>query len=198
MYAKIDDKGNIIQFPYRELDILSMNGNLPPDAVEVDTEKNKPQVSWDKILFYDDIENIGGSYILNYRISERFSDYDSKKLYISNLIKQYSEQNEKKFKSSVREVNLPYTQDEMNSWSIQVDESKNYLNGVGDYSFIEKLSQNREIELSELVNKIIQKHNNYIENYAKILGIYQRNREILSSIDLNDESTFYLIDQYGW
>lgn len=200
MYAKIDSQGNVIEFPVRNYDSFSplSSETLSDDIVEVDTETNKPQTTWNQILNYNGIENNNGNYILNYTISERYSDLDSKKKFIEKLINQYQDQNEKKFISLTKQVNVPYRQDEINTWNLQVTEAKNYLNGIDDYSFISRLAKEREIEILDLVNKIIVKHNSYVEEYGSILGKYQKNRQLLSNIDLNDESTFDLIDQYGW
>jgi len=198
MYARINENGDIVEFPIPNLDILRFRESIPDDVIEVDTETNKPSVTWDKTLLYDGIENINGSYILNYTITERFSNFEDKRKCVQNLITQYNKQNEAKFNSLVKEINLPYKQEEINSWNIQVQESKNYLNGINDYAFIQLLADQRGIELSGLVTKIMEKHMNYVNSYGDVLGRYQKNRELLSSINLEDETTFDLIDQYGW
>ena len=198
MYARINENGDIVEFPIPNLDILRFGESIPDDVIEVDTETNKPLVTWDKTLLYDGIENINGSYILNYTITERFSNFEDKRKCVQNLITQYNKQNEAKFNSLVKEINLPYKQEEINSWNLQVQESKNYLNGINDYAFIQLLADQRGIELSGLVTKIMEKHMNYVNSYGDVLGRYQKNRELLSSINLEDETTFDLIDQYGW
>lgn len=198
MYARIDNDGNVIEFPVLDSTLQFPNQTIPSDIVEVDVETNKPQTTWNKILKYDNIENVGGSYILSYIIEDRFSNIEDKKKFIKNLIKQYSDQNEKTFKYLSENINSPYRQEEINTWTLQVTEANNYLNGAGEYPFISKLAEKRNISISDLVNKIIEKHNTYINNYSEILGKYQKNRELLSTIDLNDELTFDLIDQYGW
>jgi hypothetical protein len=198
MYARINENGDIVEFPIVNLDILRFGESIPDDVIEVDTETNKPTLTWDKILLHDSIENINGSYILNYTISERFSKFEDKKKCVENLIIQYNKQNEAKFNSLVKEINFPYKQEEINSWNLQVQESKNYLNGINDCAFIELLANQRGIEISELVTKIMEKHMNYVNSYGDVLGMYQKNRELLSSINLDDETTFDLIDQYGW
>jgi hypothetical protein len=200
MYARIDDNGSIIEFPVRDFDTLRLPSSdpIPDDIVEVDTETNKPSKSWNQILSYNGVENINGNYFLNYSVNERHNDFDSKKSFIEKLVKQYKNQNERKFVALSKQINESYKQDEINTWNLQVTEAKNYLNNINDHSFIAKLSQERGIDLSDFVNKIITKHNSYVEEYGSILGKYQKNRELLSSIDLTDESTFDLIDQYGW
>jgi len=200
MYARIDNDGNVIEFPVREYDrfLLPSSEPLLDDVVEVDTETNKPITTWNQILSYNGIENINGNYFLNYSVNERHNDFDSKKTFIEKLVKQYKNQNERKFIALSKQINASYKQDEINTWNLQVTEAKNYLNDIDDYSFITKLAQERGIDLSDFVNKIMTKHNSYIEEYGTMLGKYQKNRELLFSIDLSDETTFDLIDQYGW
>lgn len=200
MYARIDNDGNVIEFPVREYDrfLLPSSEPLPDDVVEVDTETNKPITTWNQILSYNGIENINGNYLLNYSVNQRHNDFDSKKSFIEKLVRQYKDQNERKFIALSKQINAPYKQDEINTWNLQITEAKNYLNDIDDYSFISKLAAERGIDLSDFVNKIIAKHNSYIEEYGTMLGKYQKNRELLSSIDLTDETTFDLIDQYGW
>jgi hypothetical protein len=203
MYARVDIDGNVTQFPIYSIDSISiedflLNESLPSDIVEVDVVTNRPTETWNQKLIYGNVENVGGEYRLNYTVSEKFSDLESKKNGIEKLIKQYSNQNELRYKQTSKNSNSKYSEDEVNTWTLQLTEAKNYLNGVNDYTFITKLSQKREIELSDFANKIVEKHNSYVEDYGNILGIYQKNRELLSSIDLNDETTFDSIDQYGW
>lgn len=200
MYAKIDSQGNIVEFPVRNYDLFNMisSESLPDDIVEVDSNTNMPQTTWNQILKYDGIENINGNYILNYAVSERYFDFDDKKKFIENLIKQYLGENERRFSALSKQINTSYKQDEINTWNLQVTEAKNYLNNINDHSFISKLATERGIDLSDFANKIIAKHNSYVEEYGSVLGKYQKNRQLLSSIDLTDESTFDLIDQYGW
>lgn len=200
MYAKIDDSGNIIEFPVRDFDILRLSSSdpIPDNLVEVDTETNKPPTTWNQILNYNGVVNIDGNYFLNYSVNERYNNFDSKKSFIEKLVRQYKDQNERKFVALSKQINLSYKQDEINTWNLQVTEAKNYLNNINDHSFISKLAAERGIDLSDFVNKIVIKHNSYFEKYGNILGKYQKNRELLSNIDFNDESTFDLIDQYGW
>ena len=200
MYARIDNDGNVIEFPVREYDrfLLPSSEPLPDDVVEVDTETNKPITTWNQILSYNGIENTNGNYFLNYSVNQRYTDFDSKKSFIEKLVRQYKDQNERKFVSLSKQINALYKQNEINTWNLQITEAKNYLNDINDYSFISKLEAERGINLSDFVNKIIAKHNSYTEEYGTMLGKYQKNRELLSSIDLTDETTFDLIDQYGW
>ncbi len=203
MYARVDIDGNVTQFPVYSINNISiedflLNESLPSDIVEVDIVTNRPDETWNQKLIYSNVENVGGEYRLNYTTSEKFSDLESKKNGIAKLIEQYSNQNELRYKQTSKNSNSKYSEDEVNTWTLQLTEAKNYLNGVNDYTFINKLSQKRGIELSDFSNKIVEKHNSYVEEYGNILGIYQKNRELLSSIDLNDETTFDSIDQYGW
>jgi hypothetical protein len=196
MYAKIDENGNVIEFPLSPfLPKIDINSS---DIVEVDTEANKPHSTWNTNLYYDGIENIDGRYVLKYKTSERYSDFDSKKKAIEELVNLYSGQNEGTFESLSKDFNSSYTQSEINTWNLQIVEANNYLNGIGEYSFISKLAEERNVSVNYLANKIVEKHNSYISNYSIILGKYQKNRELLSNIDLNNELTFHLIDQYGW
>jgi hypothetical protein len=203
MYARIDTNGNVEKFPVYSINNISiedflLNESLPSNIVEVDIVTNRPTETWNQKLNYNNVENVDGTYRLNYIESQKFSDSESKKRCIEKLIKQYSNQNESLFQQKSKNINTKYQEDETRTWTLQLMEAKNYLNGVNDYSFIAKLSEKTGKELSNLASEIVEKHNSYVEEFGNVLGKYQKNRNLLLSIDLNDETTFDLIDQYGW
>lgn len=202
MYARIDSNGNVIEFPVNIIDgfpiFTTTPENLPDDIVEVDVNTNKPSTTWNQSLTYSDIVISNGQYILNYNITTRFNDFESKQSYIKDLVTIYRKNNESKFAFMSEQVNGIYKQPEINTWFLQVNEAKNYINNINDYPLLTKLAEKRGITISQMVDNVIQKYEAHTAAYGEILGTYQKNREILDSIDLNDENTFDLIDSYGW
>lgn len=203
MYARIDSNGNVVEFPVYIIDGLPImgggySGDLPEDIVEVDVYTNKPSTTWNQALTYSDIEIVNGQYILNYNTTTKFSDFESKQSYIRDLVGIYRKNNESKFTTMAEQVNGIYKQPEINTWFLQVTEAKNYINNVNDYPLLTKLAEKRGITISEMVDNVMQKYEAHTLAYGEVLGTYQKNRDLLDSIDLDDETTFDLIDSYGW
>jgi len=203
MYARIDSNGNVVEFPVYIIDGFpimggSYSGDLPEDIVEVDVYTNKPSTTWNQALTYSDIEIVNGQYILNYNTTTKFSDFESKQSYIRDLVGIYRKNNESKFTTMAEQVNGIYKQPEINTWFLQVTEAKNYINNVNDYPLLTKLAEKRGITISEMIDNVMQKYEVHTLAYGEVLGTYQKNRDLLDSIDLDDETTFDLIDSYGW
>jgi hypothetical protein len=203
MYARIDSNGNVVEFPVYIIDGFPIigggySGDLPEDIVEVDVYTNKPSTTWNQALTYSDIEILNGQYILNYDTTTKFIDFESKQSYIRDLVRIYRKNNESKFTTMAEQVNGIYKQPEINTWFLQVTEAKNYINNVNDYPLLTKLAEKRGITISEMVDNVMQKYEAHTLAYGEVLGTYQKNRDLLDSIDLDDETTFDLIDSYGW
>jgi len=199
MYAKINEEGNVVEFPYRDLsrpDFLPEQ-ELPADAVEVDTETNRPQDAWDKKLFYDNVEKMGDKYVLNYRIEERFSTHEDKVNRFKDMVEKKRIENDDWLEKKTAELNSSYPFSEQQSWSIQREEALKYRD---DNAFVPPLlsviAENRGVTISEMVDKVLVNVDFYNRSFGEILGVYQRNRDLLNSIDFGVEdswSNFYLV-----
>jgi len=200
VYAKIDEQGNVLEFPYRINEIARItNQVLPTDVIEVDSETLKPNTSWNEKLLYDNLVNNSGVYQLSYTVSNRFDTTEQKKKAITGLVSQYKKQNKATFKSKVLQLKSNYPDDEILSWDAQVKEANDFLNGADmTGSLIETISIQRGITLEEISNRILLKRQAFNNSYGAVLGKFQKNEDILESIDLEDETTYSSIDLYGW
>lgn len=200
IYAKIDEQGNVTEFPYRVDPIKSItNQELPADVVEVDSETLKPSTSWDQKLICNNLVNNNGVYQLSYTILNRFDNLEQKKKAIAGLFSQHKKQNKAVFASKVTQLKSSYPADEILSWDAQVKEANDFLNGVDmTGSLIETVAIQRGITLEEISTRILAKRQMFNNLYGTILGQFQKNEDILDSIDLEDETTYSSIDSYGW
>jgi len=200
IYAKIDEQGNVLEFPYRIDEIVRItNQVLPTDVIEVDSETLKPNTSWNEKLLYDNLVNNNGVYQLSYAVSNRFDTTEQKKKAIAVLVSQHKKQNKATFKSKVLQLKSNYSDDEILSWDAQVKEANDFLNGADmTGSLIETISIQRGITLEEISNRILLKRQAFNNSYGVVLGKFQKNEDILESIDLEDETTYSSIDLYGW
>jgi len=200
IYAKIDEQGNVLEFPYRIDEIARItNQVLPTDVIEVDSETLKPNTSWNEKLLYDNLVNNNGVYQLSYTVSNRFDTTEQKKKAIAVLVSQHKKQNKATFKSKVLQLKSNYSDDEILSWDAQVKEANDFLNGADmTGSLIETISIQRGITLEEISNRILLKRQAFNNSYGVVLGKFQKNEDILESIDLEDETTYSSIDLYGW
>lgn len=196
VYVKVDGAGNIIEFPYR----IDERFGIPTDAVKVDTQELKPNVKWDKKLIYDSVQRTNdGRYLLSYKIEDKFDNLEQKRGIIITMKSQYCRQNLSMFESKVGELKSGYSNDEILSWDIQVEESNRFFDGKEDKNtLIDAISNSRGISKSELASRILQKRDVFLKKYGEILGKFQRNSDVLDSIDLDDQSTYDYIDDYGW
>ena len=199
MYAKIDSQGNAVEFPYRELSMPDFRPEqeIPADAVEVDTQTNRPADEWDKKLFYDNVEKIGDTYILNYRIEERFSNPEDRVNRFRQLVTEKRARNERWLEEKSAELNNTYPFSEQQSWAIQREEALKYND---DNTFVPPLlsviAENRGITISEMVSKVLVNVDFYNNSFGAILGKYQKNKDLLNSVDFDVEdswSNFYLV-----
>jgi len=202
MYAKIDEQGNVVEFPYitDRLGGAKEFRDIPADAVEVDTTSLRPAVSWNQKLMHDAvIKNEDGTYALTFTTEVKFSTFEDKQKWMKIAITQNKKQNENIFKSKVAQIKAGYPEEETISWDQQAKEAALYLLDKNAYvPLIDNMSKNRNTTLLELSTRIVEKTNLYANAYGTILGIYQKNNDILGSIDIEDETTFDNIDAYGW
>lgn len=196
LYAKIDDNGSVVVFPYVFNDILQ----VPADAVKVDTQTLKPKHNWDEKLLIDQlIKNDQNEYLVSYKVLPKFDTLEQKQEAIRILKSQYEKQNLDEFQTRVNILKQGYSDDEIFSWDMQVKEAQQFLDGVDmSNSLIQQIAQKRGIELKELASRILQKRALFTIAYGNFLGQFQHNTDILDSIDLNNETTYHNIDKYGW
>jgi hypothetical protein len=85
VYVKVDEQGNVLEFPYRFRDLRK----VPEDAVKCDTVSQKPTVKWYEGLWYDRVEKEGDKYVVYYTIGlKKYSSVDEKKKTLAVLIAQ--------------------------------------------------------------------------------------------------------------
>jgi len=191
LYAKINNKQEIQEFPYR------WNGrDVPEDAVLVDTESRKPERTWDKNLFYDNVEQVDGQYVLNYKIEERYDTQEDKINRLKTEVERATQRNEKRFINQVKQIESTYPQEERNSWPTQRQEAAAYNadNNV-DTPLLSVLAAQRGITVSEMVSKVLANVSEYNQVYGEALGEYQRNKVLLEQVVLEDESTWVYFDE---
>jgi hypothetical protein len=97
IYAKIDENGNILEFPYR----IERIREVPSDAVEVNRNSKRIPTKWYQSLWYDRVEKENDEYVLYYRVGEKlYRSPEHKKECLTLLLKQARENNEKALQSS--------------------------------------------------------------------------------------------------
>lgn len=189
LYAKIDEQGNVIEFPYRDVD---RQAEIPADAVIVDSNTNRPENEWELKLFYDGVfQSSDGSYVLNYRQEPRFSTFEGKAGRFRDMVNQKISRNKSVFENAAKNLNNTYPYSEQESWSIQRQEALRYTE---DNTYVPPLlsvvSQTRGITVAEMVTKVMENVDLYNQQYGQILGQYQKNRALLNSITYEDDSTW--------
>ena len=100
IYAKIDESGQVVQFPYR----LKKNEerNLPTDVVEVDTTTNKlTELKWYEGMWYDQINKVGDTYQVTYKKGlKKYSSDQEKKQVLAILVKDAKTKNASELQKS--------------------------------------------------------------------------------------------------
>jgi hypothetical protein len=85
VYAKVDQEGNVLEFPYRFRDLRK----VPEDAVKCDTVSQKPKVKWYEGLWYDRVEKEGDNYVVYYTVGlKKYASDMEKKQVLTTLIAQ--------------------------------------------------------------------------------------------------------------
>jgi hypothetical protein len=86
IYAKINEAGEVLQFPYR----LRPNEerNIPADVVRVDTTTNKLSgLKWYEGMWYDQVVRVGDAYQVTYTKGlKKYSSEQEKKQVLTTLI----------------------------------------------------------------------------------------------------------------
>ena len=200
-YARIDTTtSEVIQFPYRSFELeMRMTNTLPDDVVVVDRYTNRPTTAWDEVLQYADVIRDGDAYILNYTIAPRtfVDDVERKELFLG-LYKFYKQDNDQRFIFLSEEMVKDYPTRERESWPIQISESEKYLiDNTAVVPMISLMATNRGETVDILAQKIVDKDNLLRISFGDLLGRYQNNKNKLDSIDLEDDTTWSIIDTVG-
>jgi len=201
IYAKINKDGSVEQFPYFDpsLDNIGADNTLPENVVEVDTESNKPATNWDQVLRHDTVTKSGDSYIVTYTVSDRYEDASGKSEGIKILKSMAEVTNERTFVQKAKELSASYSESEKESWTIQRAEAQEYsTDNSAPTPLLTAVAEAQGITTSALVDKVLTKVDTYNTAYGALLGEYKRNQTILSNIDLNDETTWDIIEQVTW
>lgn len=193
IYAKIDDQGNVLEFPYdfEATPEFMQNREVPTDAVEVDVEANKPDVSWDEVYNYADVEVVDGAYVATFTTRDRYTTAEDKLKGITTLKRVELAQNDRAFAARSKALREKYSDAEVASWDQQRTEAAAYI--VDDASttpLLSAIAAGRGITVLELTQKVITNASEYDAAFGSLLGKYQKNRELLTAIDLADDTTW--------
>lgn len=201
-YAKVDSEGNIIEFPYRVLDLRNQTEELPEDVVEVDTATNRPDTNWDEVLQYGEIDVVDGNYVLSYNVVDRFARFETEEekqeqrlKTITSIVRTKGTQARRKFDSSVSNLKSDYPESEAESWAEQLRQAKLVLSeSTEETPLIDAMAEARGITADDLANRIVTKADEYQAEYGALLGEYQRVTDVLETIDLDDPTTWDLVN----
>ena len=196
-YAKINIDGTILEFPYHlpHIFLIPSDQTLPEDIVKVDTETNLPVATWKQVAMFDSVVKTGEIYAVTYTIVDRFADDTAIVKGITNLKKQHEGTNERTFTFKAKQLLSIYPDVERETWAQQNQEAAAYQadNSVAT-PLLTAIATARNITVAELTVKVLAKAEEYAVQYGALLGAYQANRQILASIDLNDNTTWDLIE----
>jgi hypothetical protein len=190
LYARIDESGNVIEFP------VNTRGPAMSDGIVQVSTANAPIVTWDKKLMYSGVVIVDGDYFVQYNPpSDKFVNDEAKLKAITTLKKQKTDDNEKSFKQRSKEIAGDYSDFERESWNQQRTEAIAYtVDNTTPTPLLSFISAARGVSVSIFVSLVLENTQTYESLYGALLGTYQKNKEILRSISLADESTWYLID----
>lgn len=84
------------------------------------------------------------------------------------------------FIEKVESLTSSYSDAEKQSWNQQISEAKAYLEmGSSNTPLLDVLAESRKIEKATLAQKILDKNNEYLAEYAKLLGEFQKERDMI-------------------
>lgn len=125
VYAKINESGEVLQFPYR----LKPNEerNIPSDVVKVDTTTNRlTGLKWYEGMWYDQVNKVGDTYQVTYtKGPKKYSSDDEKKQVLTTLVAEAKVKNS----SELQKNNITQEQHDQNLVilnSIDVDDVDTY------------------------------------------------------------------------
>ena len=193
VYAKINDQGEVLEFPYLPA------GNpfiaVSDSMVEVDVTTNKPDVSWDEVYHYDQVVISGDSYIATFITSSRYSTDEKRLKGITSLKLMRTQENDRTFNYKATELKKKYPEAEVDSWDQQRREALAYTDdNTVSTPLLSVIATERNISVADLSVKVITHATVYDSALGTLLGKYQKNRSLLNAIDLDDNTTWDNID----
>jgi hypothetical protein len=197
-YARINEDGTVAEFPYRLDRGFTLPGDeLPSNVVEVDMQTNRPVLRWDQKTFVTGVEKVGDAYVATYSEAvDKYATPEAKLKAITTNKKMQEGSNERTFAYKSKELVAEYSDGEIRSWDQQRAESTAYIaDNTASTPLLSAIASARDITVAELANKVLNNVAAYETAYGTLLGKYQKNKDILSSIDLADETTWNLIDE---
>ena len=193
VYAKINDQGEVLEFPY--LPAGNPYIDVPNNMVEVDVTTNKPDVSWDEVYYYDQVVVSGDSYVATFTTSSRYSTDEERLKGITSLKLMRTQENDRTFNYKATELKKKYPEAEVDSWDQQRREALAYTDdNTVSTPLLSVIATERNISLADLSVKVITHATAYDITLGTLLGKYQKNRSLLNAIDLDDNTTWDNID----
>jgi hypothetical protein len=195
-YARINEDGTVAEYPYRFRDVILPNSELPADVVEVDTQTNKPTLRWDQKTSITGVEKVGESYLATYgEVVDKYATPETKLKAITSNKKMKEDSNERTFAYKSKELVAKYTDGEIRTWDQQRSEATAYTaDNTVSTPLLSAIATARGITVSELATKVLNNASAYESAYGTLLGRYQKNKDILASIDLANDTTWGAID----
>lgn len=192
MYAKINlTDGSVIQFPYMDPSLNRPDATITEDVVEVDTTTNKPSLSWDQISLISSVDKVGDSYVVSFTVGDRYKTSEDKLKGITDLKKMHTSDNEKDFVAKVKTLKSTYPEGEFESWPVQRTEALAYsADNTSSTPLLSAIATARGITTEEMVTRVLNNISTYDAEYGTLLGKYQKNKTVLASIDLSDDTTW--------
>ena len=116
-------------------------------------------------------------------------------LMLDILKKMHQDINQRSFKQKVNELTKESTSEEIISWDTQAAEALAYQSDNStSIPLLTNIALSRGISVDELVKKVLDAVNAYNISYGALLGKFQKNKTLLSSINLEDNTTWDIID----
>lgn len=193
VYAKINDQGEVLEFPC--LPAENPHIAVPDNVVEVDVTTNKPDVSWDEVYYYDQVVVSGDSYVATFTTSYRYSADEERLKGITSLKLMRTQENDRTFNYKATELKKKYPEAEVDSWDQQRREALAYTDdNTVSTPLLSVIATERNISVADLSVKVITHATAYDSALGTLLGKYQKNRSLLNAIDLDDNTTWDNID----
>ena len=145
---------------------------------------------------FKSVERVGDNYLAVYETPvDKFNTSEEKAKNIA-IIKNASINDLKRtFENKSKTLKASYVEEEVDSWPVQRAEALAYsADNTASTPLLSVIATNRGITLDELVTKVLAKVTSYDTAYGELLGKYRKNVEILNAINLEDDTTWDLID----
>lgn len=209
LLIKVDSNNHIIESPYegdefREIlnnpKLLANTAWLPDNIISVDKRTHWPEtIPWDQYPeangqpLYDSVEN---TWYLTYNMADLYQT-DEEKLVAIKIKKQELEMsNKNSFIGNAQKVLGKYRPEERESFAQQRKEAEAFQadNSVST-PMLTVIAEQRNITVSELAQKVLDKAIATDEEYGAHIGRYHKNKDLLASVDFDDDTTWDAVNQ---